>query len=38
MSESPQFDARQFINKVLLIIFLLLLIFGSSNLRGLSSV
>lgn len=32
-----EFDATKFINKVILVLFLLLLIFGSTKLEGLSA-
>lgn len=38
MSDKPKFDSVKFINTVILIIFLLLLIFGSTNLDKLTEV
>lgn len=36
MVEKKEFDATAFINKVILVLFLLLLIFGSTKLEGLT--
>ena len=38
MGETIGFDAAKFINTVILIVFLLLLVFGSTNLGGLTEV
>jgi len=38
VSETIDFDASKFINTVILIVFLLLLVFGSTNLGGLTEV
>ncbi|WP_255452103.1 Cytochrome C oxidase Cbb3 [Sporosarcina sp. ANT_H38] len=38
MGETTSFDASKFINTVILIVFLLLLVFGSTNLGGLTEV
>ncbi|WP_255550412.1 hypothetical protein [Sporosarcina sp. E16_3] len=38
MGETISFDASKFINTVILIVFLLLLVFGSTNLRELTEV
>lgn len=36
MVEKKEFDAPSFVNKVILVLFLLLLIFGSTKLEGLT--
>ncbi|WP_255551433.1 hypothetical protein [Sporosarcina sp. E16_8] len=38
MDETTSFDASKFINTVILIVFLLLLVFGSTSLGGLTVV
>ncbi|WP_255485776.1 hypothetical protein [Sporosarcina sp. BP05] len=38
MGEPISFDASKFINTIILIVFLLLLVFGSTNLRDLTEV
>ncbi|NYF25456.1 hypothetical protein [Sporosarcina sp. JAI121] len=38
MSETKGFDPGKFLNTVILIVFLLLLVFGSTNLRDLTEV
>lgn len=38
MKRQQEFDASKFINKVILLVFILLLIFGSSKLGDISTV